>query len=117
MRGRVRGPVADNCCCGRVPTSPHNAPGRGFGAADISTTIQNKPQQRGRPLFYREEKRQRKTHRPRTPPKTTRSVPMIAAECPDRAVGDLPEMAGGYRRSMSGVVEQRGSQVVGGVRK
>ncbi len=44
-----------------------------------------------------------RTHRPRTPPKTTRSVPMIAAECPDRAVGLLPEIAGGYRRSMSGL--------------
>ena len=43
------------------------------------------------------------SHRPRTPPKTTRSVPIIAAECPDRAVGDLPEMAGGYSRSMSAV--------------
>lgn len=58
------------------------------------------------------------THRPRTPPKTTRSVPMIAAECPDRAVGDLPDMAGGYSRSMSAVErERRGAVEMAGVRE
>lgn len=48
------------------------------------------------------------THRPRTPPKTTRSVPIMAVECPDLAVGDLPDIAGGYKRSMSAVDTRRG---------
>lgn len=39
---------------------------------------------------------------------------MIAAECPDRAVGDLPEMAGGYSRSMSTVEQQQGRRRGGG---
>lgn len=40
-------------------------------------------------------------YRPRTPPKTMSSFPMMAAECPDREEGAFPEMAGGYRRSIT----------------
>ena len=38
---------------------------------------------------------------------------MMAAECPDRAVGDLPEIAGGYRRSMSMMERDRRHRIGG----